>query len=231
MVQIRAKMSLLLLLGWLPFGGLTETLSIVTETLPPFQIVQGKEITGIATKRVRELLNKVGVDYTIKAHPWHISYSLALKTPNTCIYSISRTAEREPLFQWIGKLAEITPSFYTSVQNAISIVSLSDAKQHKTAVLRDDLTHQFLVSKGFKEDLHLYVSESYDSLFNLLDVSSRGIDLVISNDLLVQERFSMPGQKKRYRKVMDLNELRVLFYLACNKETSLVLVDKLQKGL
>src|SRR3954447_13364744 len=87
-----------LVLGATPCYALTLT----TEDYPPFNIVdpQTKGVTGISFDKVTELMRRASEPYTITAYPWSRAYQMALDSNDTCVFSTTRTPEREPLFKW-----------------------------------------------------------------------------------------------------------------------------------
>lgn len=214
-----------------PFGSAATPVTLVTEHLKPFQVVSGDNINGLATNMIRGIMKAADVDYEIEAYPWHITYAKALKESNTCIYSISRTPERESKFHWIGKITELPTALYASRNSSIVINSLDDARHYKIAVLKNDVSHEFLQRHHFVEGRDYYVSENYESLLQLLDTPSRKIDLVIINQLLIENRFEDQNKSSQYKAVLPLQELTLDLYLACNKSTDPNVVKKLRNAM
>jgi hypothetical protein len=60
--------------------------------------------TGITVDKMVELMHRAHEPFTITSSPWSRAYQLALQTEDTCVFSTSRTREREALFTWIGPL-------------------------------------------------------------------------------------------------------------------------------
>lgn len=204
--------------------------TLVTEHLKPFQVVEGENISGVATDIVRLTMEQANVSYVIEAHDWHIAYARAMKEPLTCIYSTSRTKEREPDFHWIGQILQLPAAMYSAANAKLELKSIDDARNYRTAVLKNDVSHLFLQRHGFVEGENYYVSQNFQSLFTLLDIPSRNIDLVMANDILLRNRFSN-GHHKRYKKVLDLEQLTLYFYLACNLDMPESLVERLQRAM
>ncbi|MDZ7903567.1 MAG: hypothetical protein U5L01_13935 [Rheinheimera sp.] len=88
-------------------------LKIVTEHLPPFQMDTAQGVTGYASEIVQATMAHAKIDYSIEVMSWSRAYNLALRDANTCIYSISKGAEREPHFQWIGAISYSVTSIYS----------------------------------------------------------------------------------------------------------------------
>ncbi|HLO92973.1 MAG TPA: transporter substrate-binding domain-containing protein [Burkholderiaceae bacterium] len=82
-----------------------QRLILTTEEYPPFNMsdAQGR-VTGVATDIVRSLLDAAGIEYEITLYPWARAIAMARTQVNTCVFSMSRTPEREELYRWIGPL-------------------------------------------------------------------------------------------------------------------------------
>jgi polar amino acid transport system substrate-binding protein len=206
---------------------LATQLTIVTEHLAPFQIVNTESIGGLSTEIVVATLDESGYEYSLDVHPWSLSYQRATKDKNTCIYSLARLPTREPLFHWIGHIVSSTSSFYTLNSKDVVIANVEDAKHYKTAVIEDDVTHHFLLSKGFVENDNLYATRNYDALLTMLEVPSRNIDLVILNDDLIYHRVKNSADMKKYRNLLVIDELKLDFHLACSLDTASEVINNL----
>lgn len=205
----------------------TAKINIVTEHLAPFQIVTETGIEGLATEVINATLQATNISYDIEAHPWSQSYNRALHVENTCIYSLAHIPKRKPLFQWVGHITNSTISLYALSKNPIIIDNLSQAKRYKIAVIKDDVTHHFLISKGFIENKNLYVMNNYDSLLKLLEIPNRQIDLVVLNDDLLKNRVKNSAETSKYKNVFVLKELTLDFYFACSLTTEKSIVRTL----
>src|ERR1041385_8131252 len=82
-------------------------LTLTTEEYPPFNMTdpQTGRPTGVAVDKVVEMIHRANEPFTITSYPWARAYQMALKGDDTCVFSTSRTPERENLFTWIGPLA------------------------------------------------------------------------------------------------------------------------------
>lgn len=209
-----------------------QTVRVVTEHLPPYQIVSHQQISGFATEVVRRTFEQAGVLYQIEASTWSRAYQIALRQPDSCIYSISRSQERQPLFHWIGAISSNITAFYAlKKRRDIQLNNLTDAKSYVTAVARDDITHHYLLKQGFKEGEQLYLLENIDMMLNLLQ-SRDDIDLVILNDTILKYRAEEAGvQLHSLQKKWVLPDLPLDFHLACSLTTNASVVKRLQQSL
>ncbi|MBE1298543.1 MAG: transporter substrate-binding domain-containing protein [Alteromonadaceae bacterium] len=154
-----------------------------------------------------------------------------MKSANTCLYSTTRTPERESQFYWIGKITNLTTALFAKAGRGIKLETLEDAKQFSIAVMKDDYFHQSLLRKGVVENQNLYVNNSYAALSYLLDIPNRQIDLVIANAAHMPYRLSDNQTLDDVEMVLDVKELQSELYLACNKKTDPELVSSLKNSM
>jgi len=204
---------------------------IVSEHLPPFQIEADNKVTGFATEVVSAAMEKTPYSYNIKIYPWSRSYSMTLNNENTCIYSIARTIERDHLFTWVNTIAERNASFIGLKEKEFKIHSIEDAKQYTTAVIRDDVTHQLLINRGFKEGVNLYVVNNTHSLLKLM-TQRMGIDLILVDAFTIKHRAELNNlDPELYKNVFQLNKKPLDYYLACNLKTSPVIINQIRNAI
>ena len=207
-------------------------INLVTEHLPPFQIHSPQGISGFATDIVKATAEHAKIAYQIEAMTWSRAYHLAQRDKDTCIYSIAKGASRESQFRWIGKISYSLTSIYSLAErNDIVINTLEDAKKYTIAVTKDDITHHFLLKNGFVEGKQLYVIENVYGMLNLVK-NRKDIDLIIVNDTILKYRAAESGiAEATLHKHIDLPELPLDFYLACNPNTSTEISDRLTNSL
>ena len=209
-----------------------EPVRVLTEHLPPYQIDQRSGVSGFATEVVRRTFDQAGIGYQIELLDWSRAYQLSLRHPDTCIYSISKSPERTPLFQWIGAISyNVTAMYSLSNRTDIHLTSIDDARKLVTAVTRDDITHHYLLKHGFVEGKQLYVLENVASMLNVLAGRNK-IDLVIINDTILKyraEESKVPLTS--LKKQLVLPDLPLDFHLACSLKTPKETVQRLTHSL
>ena len=143
-----------------------QTIQVVTETTP-YTYLKGDRVIGAATEVVEKTLQSAGLtDFKIKIYPWARAYDMALKEPDVLIYLIARTPVREPQFKWAGEIMKIQYHLYRlRVRTEVDVKTLDEAKKYTIGVMRDDVRHQYLQSKGFTR---LVVSAQWIDNFNKL---------------------------------------------------------------
>lgn len=206
---------------------IAQQLHILADNYFPLQIVKEGEVGGVATDIVKLTVEEAGVDYKIEVGLWSDIYQQAQENPNTCVYSIARNEQRVPLFAWIGRIIRLEGGVFSAADKDIILSSLEDAKAYKTVVVKDDAFYQYIRSKGFVEDEHYYAIRDYDALMKFLETPSRDFDLTIGSDAMFKYHMAHSSSSIQYKKRLALDELKLDFYLACNKSTDPMLLKRL----
>lgn len=207
-----------------------DDLKVVTENWPPF-IVKGSEISGIVTNNVREILAYTDIKYSINVYPWARSLHLAKTNPNTLIYSIIRTKQREAQFNWLCPIYKSTPIQASKLaSNSINVNSLESMKTGVVGAMRDDHSSNYLLQQGFQEGVNLDLSSNEET--NLRKLIKGRVDVVMQSKESLNYRLESLGVK-------DLNIVSGLVVgnaksvehcMALSLGTKAEIIAKLRKG-
>jgi len=130
-------------------------INVVTEDSYPYQYLDNASVMGPASDLVKRVLEEAGFEYQQNVLPWARAYKYGLLKPNTLIYSIARTRERENKFQWVGHLTLL--NYYLvglSSSKFMKPVSLNSLKNMNVGTIRNSANHNYLLEQGFRR-LHL----------------------------------------------------------------------------
>ncbi|MBI3284773.1 MAG: ABC transporter substrate-binding protein [Burkholderiales bacterium] len=128
---------------------------MTTEDYPPFNIADPKneEVSGISTDKVRELMRRAGETYSLRAYPWARAFQMAQQNTNTCVFSTTRTPEREPMFKWVGPLVKNNWVVFARADDHRHPKNLEELRPYVLGAYRKDAVGEFLITKGFKIEL------------------------------------------------------------------------------
>ncbi|XOV77483.1 MAG: substrate-binding periplasmic protein [Aestuariibacter sp.] len=219
-----------MLLSWLiSFAGNSEEpWLVVTEYLPPFQYpTENGHITGTMTNVVRDILQETELDADIVIMPWARAEHMAKNRPNTLIYSMLRTQKREDQFHWVGAIGMTTTSLFKLRSNhGLQLNSLSDIHRELIGVTRGDVVAKYLKGKlplsNFQENI-----TTSDSVRMLI---FGRVDLIpTSEEQLHHYCLVLQCQTSQFDKVIDLDEVEQVLYLAANKDSDPKMLSILTK--
>lgn len=128
-------------------------LYITTESAAPSSMQDGDgRVIGIATDKVIAALERAGLPYTINLLPWKRAYAAARTRPDACVYSTTRTPEREALFKWIGPTDSAEWVLMAPAGSGIKLRALEDARPYRIGTYNGDARDAYLRSRGFRVD-------------------------------------------------------------------------------
>lgn len=131
-----------------------KDIKFITEQYPPYNFENNEKLEGIAVDLLDLILQEMGGGKTIEdvqLLPWARGYKMVQNEDNICLFSTTRTEEREELFKWAGPITETTIGLTAQKNKNIKIEKPEDIKKYKTAVIRDDVAQSLLNQIGVKE--------------------------------------------------------------------------------
>lgn len=216
-----------------PFQANSETIQVLTEEMPPYNYTEDGVIKGISTEVVRLVLNRAGLDYSIKSYPWKRSYKMALSDPNTPIYSIGRNTKREGLFKWVGTISSVNIYLWKMKNRPeIKIKTFEDVRKYKISSVLEDYTTQYLISKKIEG---LDMVRSYALIIRKL--YRQRTDLMIIDELtlfyLIRKEAKKDNRVKfqDFEKIFFARDISADMYMAFSNNTSNDIVERSRKAL
>lgn len=146
---MKIKYILIMICFWILYTYIYPVqLTIYCEDDPPFQINKNGQLTGLTAEVVQEIQKRVGNKDKIEVVPWARGYQALETQANTVLFSVSRTKERNDLFQWVGPVNEISYGLYAKSDTKIKLNNFEDAKKLKSiGVYINDIRDQYLTQQ------------------------------------------------------------------------------------
>lgn len=141
-----------------------EQYQVVTEEWAPYNYQEHNQLTGMATEIVRGIMALTGDNFEVLLLPSMRSIRTLKTRPKTIMYSLFRTAEREPLYKWVGPIVEESIYPY-QLANALQPVNALEQLRHALRITtrQAGLIPDVLQARGFNnlekvatESLQLY---------------------------------------------------------------------------
>ncbi len=199
------------------------TLFLTTEASPPYNMAVDNHIVGIGTDKVVMLMARTNTTYQLQLLPWARAYDTALKQADACVFSTTRTAERETLFRWVGPIAHSDWVLYGRADTTIHPKTLEDVRPYRIGTYNADVRDVYLRTKGFKVDTAM------DDIGNPRKLLAGRIDLWASGRYEGRSLIMQNGWTQQIVPVLTFNQAAL--YLACNKGVPEVLIDRLNREL
>lgn len=201
--------ALLLAVSLAPAQAAAPSLYIATESSPPASMMEGRSVTGSSTEKVREIMARSGLRYRIDLLPWKRAYTSALRRSNGCVYSTTRTPEREHLFRWIGPLDEAEWVLLARADRNYRFKTLEDARGLRIGTYNGDAREEYLRSRGFEVD------SAHNDLINPRKLLLNRVDLWAASLRRGSYVLEQNGWSDSIVPVLTFRTVQV--YLACNK--------------
>jgi polar amino acid transport system substrate-binding protein len=198
-------------------------LFLATEAAPPHSMLEGKRVVGIGADTVREVMRRAGIEYTIELLPWKRAYTSALERPDTCVFSTTRTPEREARFKWIGPIGEADWVLMGRADRNLRLDSLDDARRYRIGTYNGDARDQYLRERGFNVD------PAPNDLINPRKLMANRIDLWAASIRRGSTALARMGYADKIVPVLVFNRIRV--YLACNRAVPDALTARMDAAL
>lgn len=217
-------------LAWLLSGSVDAAtqaahphLYVATEAAAPASMLADGRVVGTVSDKVRTALRRAGVGHTMALLPWKRAYQAALERPDACIYSTSRTPEREPLFKWVAPTANAVWVLMGRSDRPLRIAQLDDARGLRIGTYHGDARDQYLRALGFTVDA------APSDVLNPRKLLQGRIDLWAAS---LPEGAIAPDKHGWDRRIVPVLVFRrSALYLACNPAVPDELVARLRAQL
>jgi len=198
-------------------------LHLMTESTPPVSMLEGKHIIGSGTEKVEEIMSRTGISYTLDLLPWKRAYTTLQQRPDACLFSTTRTPEREPLFHWVGPTDEADWVLLGRSDRSYNLHVLEDARSLRIGTYHGDARDAYLRERGFKVD------SAPNDLLNPEKLMLDRIDVWAASFKRGTFGLKRADWAERIVPVFTFNKVGV--YLACNRSVPEALVARMNAAL
>lgn len=157
----------------LPIDYMPGTIQIYTEACPPFSYYTGKDTTrkieGASVDIVNEIQARTGHVNKLNMSLWLDAYAVVQYLPNSALFNMTRTPEREAMFQWVGPISTSRSYFYTLASSGLTVSTIEQAKALQSiATPKGWFTHDYLIQNNFQNIVAtaLTSTEAFQQLLN-----------------------------------------------------------------
>ena len=210
-----------LLVFWCLFvsPAFAQELQIFTEDWPPVSFGNTQKVDGMAVEVVRAIQSRLpvsaGGNTKIQVVPWARGYKALLEEPNTLLFTVGRSEEREKLMVMLGPIAISSTALFTRKGNAANLQSMGDdILKMKVGAYRSSIFVDVARKKGF---VNIEQAATPQVVANML--------LAKRFDLWVEGSFVVPSVLKEIGHTADdVEKVQIIdsleLYLAFSIQTS-----------
>ncbi len=194
----------LLVMSWLVLGLpalAAESLTILAHELRPYCWQEQGRLDGYACEMVRETMQELGLQQSIKLTSFSRGQSQVLHASNIAFLVYSRAPEREKTVQWVGPILESDVYLYKRKGDKLTLNSLDDLRNVRAiGVQRSIRDESALLALGLK---NLYYSNSREmtlrALLNrrvdVIPMSVRAVNSLLRNEGVTDAAIENTGLK------------------------------------
>lgn len=130
-------------------------LDLYTQEFPPLQVRVDGQADGYTIKFVQAVINAAAKTYPMEVNslrfaPWKRAIKNTQQLENVLLFSISRTPEREALYQWIGAVSPYEVAVYRKAEGPqVAATSLSELSQYRFAAQTASSFEELIKSEDF----------------------------------------------------------------------------------
>ncbi len=194
-------------------------LHLLTEASPPTSMLEGNKLIGSGTEKIREIMARTGIAYSMELLPWRRALAFSQQRPDVCLFSTTRTPEREHQFKWVGPTDEAEWVLLGRAGRNYQLRTLEDARPLRIGTYNGDARDEYLRARGFQVD------SAPNDLINPRKLLLNRIDLWAASLRRGSEVLEQHGWAQQIVPLLTFN--RVKLYLACNPGVPDALVERM----
>ncbi len=126
-------------------------LNYLTEEWAPFNYAKDGDAAGISVEILDAIFHNAGVDHTatkVKIMPLSEAFEQARGNTSTVLFSIVRTAQREPDYKWVGPFTKAGFVVYSAADRNITIASAQDLNKYRIGTVNATIEYDLLVAQN-----------------------------------------------------------------------------------
>lgn len=205
-------------------------LNYLTEEWAPFNYADSNgKAAGISVEILQAVFRHAGVSSApkVKIVPLADGFVQAQKNSSTVLFSIVRTAAREPYYQWVGPFTKASFVVYGAKESNIIVASGSDLNNYRIGTVNGTIEYDMLTKQGVDPSNIVVAGTPVE----LLQKLNRGeIDLWATGEFTGHYEINKAGlDPKDFMVVYSLGELE--FYFIFSKDVPALVVDAFQHAL
>ncbi len=205
-------------------------LAAYTEQLPPLNYQDGAQITGFATDLLRMVAHDADLSLSIELQPWARAYRTVLEAPDSVIFSITRTPEREPLFYWVGPISPRQIKLYSlNARRDISLQTEADLMRYTHGAMFESAAAKKLAGLGLQPGRGLDLGATDEITLKKLLLGRT--DTVAMLDWAMAWQLKQQNLNPRLVRPIWLLDGGSQYWFALNRSTPLQKVKRLQAAL
>lgn len=195
------------------------------EESPPYHYTENGQVVGSATEQLRNACERAKLSCSIEILPWARAYAMSKLRPNTLLFSIVRTPEREQEFLWLSPVAT-EPVWIFGRPDSPPIHELADLNRVRIGAINGSSGIAFLRKAGISPRA---IDIANSSGGNFRKFAAHRVDFVLSTESRLERQIRLTSLPFKPQKVIQIGE--ATSYFAMHPKSSPDIVRALQAAL
>lgn len=220
---------LLLLLSY-PAAITACPVRVLTEELPPYQVVRNQQVVGgFAFFQVQSILREAGWQCRTEVLPWAQAIQIASTEANVLIYSMARLPPREAMYQWLTPLLRADYHFYSAQRQVVEQLRQgAPPHQYIAVAVAGSMMDQRLQQLGFIPQQNLLQVRDINEQWKLLQLNQAQLTLAFEPDFSAMTD-PLVRQTRFYRSAQSIMQIEL--YLAASLATEPHILQRLRQAI
>lgn len=229
--SIFIKLIHMLLLGFACFSNANEVtaekITYYTEVYPPSNYLENNQLVGLSVETLKLMWQKMQIaEQKIHLVPWARGYRNTINNPNSMLFTMARTPEREALFKWVGPLYHAEHVLLARADFTESISSIQQAFKYTVAAIKNDVSEITLLEQNFPEENIARITQLSQAILML---ENGRLDLMIISRTSIQSLIDEHDLSfENFKIIYSVN--KVGNYYAFHKSTPESLISQYQQA-
>lgn len=195
------------------------------EESAPFHYTVNGKVEGSAADRLRAACERVKLSCSVEILPWARAMVLAKQRPNTLLFSIVRSPEREKEFLWLSPITT-EPIWIYGRPDSPPVHSVADLARARVGVINGSSGAAFLRAAGVPASA-IDLANSTDG--NLRKFIAHRVDFILTTEARMEQHQARSELPFKVQKVLRMQDATT--YYAMNLKSDPAKVAALQAAL
>ena len=207
----------------LPVESHGHDLSLLTFVDAPYVYPESANKQGLAVLFIKQLMARANLAYSLEVVPAKRALLIASENPNTCVFPIERSQEREVQFSWVSPILISQHGFFKRPDNNLEpLRTVRDAQKYSIGTYLGSGIGEYL------RNLDFTVKETTSDELNIRKLFAKRIDLWASDILSAQYMAKKNDLILREPELIFFTSLRAM---ACHSSLSDKILQRLNQTL
>lgn len=212
------------MLGWGPGASAADIVAYAEESAP-YHYTENGQVVGSAAERLRAACELAKLSCSLEILPWARAMAMARQQPNTLLFSIVRSPDREKDFIWLSSIST-EPIWIFGRPDSPPVRNVAELARTRIGVINGSSGAAFLAAAGVPRSA-MDFANSIEG--NMRKFAAHRVDFILITDERLERQLSRTELPFKVQKVLRMADATT--YYAMNLKSAPERVAALQAAL